>query len=589
MKKIYSIFLVIGAICFLPLLGLSQAEFKVKVNRDRVPLNRTLQITYTVKNGEKVSGFNAPNFNPFKSRGPSTSTQMQIINGSMSKSESYSYTLSPTKIGSFTIPPASIQVNGKTLKTESVTIQVVNKIAQDDPDASNRNGGISDAEIAENIFVRVIPNKSEVYKGEQLTLTYKLYTRLNTRNINYANTPQYNGFLQNELEISGSENQVKVDVYNGKEYRTQVFKKVALFPTQAGTLDIPPISFKADVLLREQDSFFGRNSFFTRTRAYPFEFNSNGLKIKSKELPPPPRGYTGGVGDLKYQVKYDKTQVKTDDAITLKIDISGVGNISLINVPELVFPSSFEVYDPEIKERVNKKGNRISGSKSYKYLIIPRGGGEFQMPDIFLSHFDSDKGKYISKPFPGPVIKVEGESIEGGSGLVLPGTASKISALNEDIRYLKTGNIDQYRKSSIINSPIYWVISLFTIASLFFIPFIVRKFRNQRALKSASGAYAAQKSLKSLSELRKNTDLEKPQVLQVIWNYISEKTQTPLANLNKDRARLLLQEVSRNTPDVEGLMQTMDRCEEAAYMPSTAMNWDDIIDSAIENIKAIDS
>ncbi len=549
--------------------ALAQVVFEAKVDRKQVPINEQVKVSFTIKNGSSVKGFSPPDFNPFRSRGPSTSSSMQIINGNVSKSESFSYFLTPTKKGKFTIAPATVMNDGKKITSNSIQIEVVDASERKNKQGnSNENSNINDEEIAKNLYVRVIPNKRKAVKGEEIILTYKLFSRVRTSNINYTKTPQYNGFLHHEIELSQDAQRPKNEVVDGEQFQTQTFRKVALFPTQAGTLKIPAIEFSADVLFQERDPFF-RNSFFTRTKRYPFEFKSNSISVEVEELPSSPQGFTGGVGQLNYSVNYDKTETAANDPITLKINMNGTGNIGMLNIPDINFPASFELYDPKIKENIRKSGTHISGSKTYEYLIVPRGGGEFQIPDISLSHFDPEAGSYVTKNFEGPLIKVNGEVLEESApGNVGSAEAGEIDVLNKDIRYIKAGSVKEQSRSSIINAPWFWMLSSLPLVALFGLPYLVAGFRIRKRTMASKGELAEKNALKKIKAIDPNKDRIENDLQNILWGYISEKTKIPIASLNKEKAKEALYQKLSNTEHVEGILRLIEQCELLAYSPN---------------------
>lgn len=585
--------LLMGLLSFIGIAPLSgQVVFEATTNTKQVPLNGQFKVSFTIKNGTNVKGFTPPDFNPFKSNGPSTSSSMQIMNGSVSKSESYTYILRPTQKGTFKIPPATVSNDGKRIRSNSIKIEVVDAVKQK---TSSPNGdgtqGVDEDELRKNLYVRVIPNKRKAYKGEEIILTYKLFSRVRTSNINYTKTPQYNGFLHHEIELSEQAQRPKNEVIDGVQFQTQTFKKVAVFATQSGNLQLPAIEFSADVLFQERDPFF-RSSFFTRTKRYPFEFKSNTLLLDIQDLPPAQQGFTGGVGKFNYNVQYDKTNTAANEPITLKISASGQGNISMIDIPDIEFPASFESYDPKIKEKIRKSGSHISGSKTYEYLLVPRGGGEFKMPDLNLSYFDTEKGAYQAQQFEGPTIRVTGEmfddsSINQNSGSVSKNDAQQIDVLNNDIRFIQGGSIAQQPQSTMINSVWFWVLSALPILLLFGLPYFISGMRVRRKKQISSGEMAEKNALKKLKSLDASADKIENEIQSILWSYISEKTKVPIAQLNKQRAKeILTPEISED--QAGKLVQFIDRCEQLAYTPNADTQKPILKDEIITLFKNLD-
>ncbi|MEZ5036192.1 MAG: BatD family protein [Chitinophagales bacterium] len=372
-----------------------------------VPENFTFDISFTVENGN-LDKFTPPNFNGFDVYGPSQSQNISIINGNVSKSFSYTYTLQPKKQGSFTINPANAVINGKTFSTQPIAIKVIapqqkqtqNRRRQQNYDpfedffGSGESQRPSEAEIKkelnEGIFVKVTPNKTTLYEGDQVTLSYKLYFRLRYDGLNATKMPTYNGFLSEDFDIPiDQQKEPEIEVYNGKKYYVQEFKRVALFPQKSGKTTIDPMSFSCVVGVEIPNNF---NPFFSDIEPYEYNFNSNAVNLEVLPLPSPqPKNFSGAVGKFNFQASYDKTQVKVGEPIKLKITYNGTGNLRLISAPKLTFPEEFEAYEPKLNENYASKGNIISGTKSYEYTLIPQDGGTFKLPEYEFGYFDLDK------------------------------------------------------------------------------------------------------------------------------------------------------------------------------------------------------
>ena len=338
-------------------------EFTASVKETNVADNERFQISFTFsgKSINNLSKFTPPTFENFLIlSGPNQSTSIQIINGAQSASLTYSFVIQPKSVGSFTIGPASIEQAGITYKTQPIRITVV-KGANKPKQQQGDDNQISEAEIAKNLYIRAIVDKTQAYKGEQVTVTYKLYTRLSIASQMGVNKlPQYQGFWAEELETSGNIN-FTTEVIEGKQFRVGVLKRVALFPTQTGSLEVTPFELTVPVQIEKQrsgksiwDDFFGDP--FGRSEIYEFNAKSNVVKIDVLPLPDgQPTSFKGAVGEYIFEAKLNNFTVKSNEPLTLSINISGAGNIKLIDMPEINLPNGFEKYEPKIAEQIYRK------------------------------------------------------------------------------------------------------------------------------------------------------------------------------------------------------------------------------------------
>jgi hypothetical protein len=357
--------------------GISVAqEFTASVNETTVSDNQSFQVSFTFSgtNINNLSKFSPPSFENFMIlSGPNQSSSIQFINGSQSASLTYSFVVQPKSLGTFSIGSASIEQNGTTYKSNPITITVVKGSSK--PQQKNEEAKISNEEIAKNLFIRAIVDRTKAYKGEQVTVTYKLYTRLSiAAQMSISKLPQYQGFWAEELETSNNI-LFTTEVVDGKQYRVGVLKKAALFPTQTGTLEVTPFELTVPIEIQKQrskniwDDFFGDP--FGRSQIYEFNAKSNTVKVEVEPLPAgQPDSFKGAVGDFSFDAKLNPTTVKSNEPLTLDLNISGTGNIKLLDLPEINLPSGFEKYEPKVSDNINRK-LKISGTKKGEYLLVP--------------------------------------------------------------------------------------------------------------------------------------------------------------------------------------------------------------------------
>jgi hypothetical protein len=572
---------VLAMICFHFNLSAQNNGFFARANKSEVPLNQTVQVTYTFENVDQ-NNFSPPNFAPFNSLGQSQSSSMNFINGKMSKSVSFIFTLRPTKEGTFEIPPATATVNGKSAKSNPINITVIaataapNPVNPTQPNIPGQVDGSIEDQIKSNLFLKAISNKTSVYEGEQIALTYKILYLVNVQDYGITKEPTFNGMLSQNIELSESQQQRSSETFNGQNFYSNTIRQYAIFPTRSGSYTIDPMETEWLIAIERNT-----RSFFRQYEQVKYDLKSNPVKINVKPLPTAnrPKDFNGVVGsDFTFDVTYDKTETEVDNPITLKIKIAGKGNIKLIGAPQFELPSSFEVYDPETKENLSQGAATVSGSKSFDYLIVPRGGGEFQFPDLTFSYFDLNTEKYVTKTAKGPLVKVEGKAFDPNSNNFGVVTKEDIELLGEDIKYIKTEPIKlSSEKKNLIARPIFHVFTWTPILLAFFIPFIYRKRKeankDQVKIKSKKAHKVAAKRLTTAKNLAETADDKAfyNEIVKSIWGYLADKFNVASADLSKEMFIQLMQEKSVDSHLINETTALISTCEMAIYAPQSIM------------------
>jgi hypothetical protein len=586
-------------------------KFYVKASTKEVPQNFTFDITYTVENAD-VEDFKAPKFDFFDTYGPSQSQNISVINGRVSKSYSFTYTLQPKKQGTFIIPEAKAIINGKQMATEKITIKVIEPQKKQQQQKQQQAydpfeeffGGSGrkqkqkseeeiKKEINENIFVRVIPSKSSLYEGDQFTISYKLYFRIQYQGLNAVKTPSYNGFLMEEFDLPEVDpnKEPEIETYNGKKYYTQEFRRVALFPQKSGKLEITPMEFSCVVGIEMPHPY---NPFFTTIEPYDFNFKSNTVSVDVLSLPmPKPKNFSGAVGQFNFQASYDKTTVKVGEPIKLKVSYTGSGNLKLISAPKLEFPEEFEAYEPKLNENYASNGNVVSGTKSFEYVLIPQDGGKFTLPEYEFGYFDLDKKRYVTFKLPETVIDVNGKAKTSVNLL----NFNKREKANIDKQKLKSNFTSLYQHRNFYNTSLFWSLSIAPLC-LLFVGFLFRKKSYDELTllairkKKANGvALKRMKVAKKLMQQNKEKEFY-DEVIRALWQYISDKLHIPISDLSKENISIKLSEKNIDSTQIQQLNHTLEDCEMALFasinkteaMKKTyenAVNWISNIDENI--------
>jgi hypothetical protein len=552
--------------------------FEGSASATSVGLNDRFEVSFTFS-GQDINGlknFSPPDFKNFLIlSGPNQSTSMQIINGARSGSVSYSYYLQPRNLGKYTIGSASIVQNEKTFKTTPFNIEVIKGSTQ--PQKQDQDAGVSNEEIAKNLFVKAEADKRRVYKGEQVTVTYKLYTRLNIASqMSISKLPQYQGFWVEELETS-SNIMFTTEVVDGKQFRVGVLKKAALFPAQTGELSVTPFELKVPVQVRKQgrkgnvfDDFFN-DPFFGRTETVEFNAKSNTLKLNVIPLPENgmPENFNGAVGNYTLSADIEKKEGKTNEPISLKLIIGGNGNIKLLDVPEINLPTGFDKYEPKTNEQV-KRSAVVSGKKEIEYLLIPRIAGKKEIPPINFSYFDPKKEEYVTLSTPAYTLNIE----QGAVATSRTDNQEDIKALGSDIRFIKTtGNISQ-KNEPVIFQIGFWAAAAFPLLLLSGLV-VWRKKTDKLASniqlakyrKAQKIARTRLKTARALMDAKKNQEFY-TEISFALFGFLEDKLNIPKSDFTLEGAVEKLKSKNVEESLINDLKNTAEKCEYIRFAPS---------------------
>jgi hypothetical protein len=520
--------------------------------------------------------------------GPSTSqsSSIQIINGKTTQSQSFSYifVLRAKKEGKFTIRPASIKVGGKTYESNSLNIEVVKgQPQQQQSQGGGQQGGTQQQDDTptgniskDNLFVRVAVDKSNVSKGEQILATVKLYISPNVplNGFDDVKLPSYEGFWTKDIEVPTQVNFTR-EVFNGRIYQVGVLKKTILFPQQVGNIRIDPFEISCLIRqrVRQQQSFF--DDFFDNYRVVKAKVISDPVTINVKELPGQPDGFTGAVGNFSFTGALDKTEGKTNEAMTLKLTVSGNGNLNLINPPKIELPQDFESYEPKTSDKTIASENGMSGSVSYEYLFIPRYAGNFTIPAVKFVFFNPNTRQFETKSTEAFTIHVEKGKDDGKTSVVSSYSKEDVRMLGKDIRFIKQNKtVFKQKGSSFYGTFGFYIIYILSISGFAAFYVINRKKikenENIVLVKNKRANKVALKRLKDASVFLKNNQQEQfyEAVIKALWGYLSDKLSIPVADLNREKAASALLEKGISQDVVSELMKIIDDCEFARYAPA---------------------
>ena len=580
MRKIVFLWM---ALCAMALNAWAEDEVTFTASApDAVAVGDQFRLSYTI-NTQKVKDFRAPSIQGFDVlMGPSRSTNVSIINGNRSESITFTYILMATKEGEYTIAGATASAKGNQIISNSVKIKVLPA-----DQTSNTGGGgaqgrasgrsSSGTSISSNdLFITSTLSKTNVYEQEALLLTYKIYTVVDLRGFENVKLPDFKGFHSQEVELPANR-RWGLEHYKGRNYHSTIYRQFVLFPQQAGKLTIDPARFDASVSIVQEvddpfEAFFngGANSFQVRKM-----LTTPKLTIDVKALPSgKPAGYSGGVGTFNISSSINSTQVKTNDAITVKVVISGTGNLKLVAEPEIKFPEDFEVYDPKVDNQFRLTSTGLSGNKVIEYLAIPRNAGTYKIPPVQFSYFDIKTQSYKTLSTEEYVVQVE--KGEGDATQTIANFTNKedLKILNEDIRFIKQNEVTLSPKGVFFfGSMGYWLFYL--IPGILFIVFFT-VYRKQIAananvarVRTKKANKVAVKRMKLAGKLLASNqkDTFYDEVLKALWGYISDKLNIPVSRLSKDNIEEELQKVGVQAELIKEFLDALNQCEFARFSP----------------------
>lgn len=559
----------------------SAQEIRVKASAPEVvAVGQQFRLVYEINTRE--GKFVPPPLDDFEVlMGPSTSYSQstQIINGKISSQVSYTYTyiLAAMKEGEYTLPPATLQLKKKTVQSDPLKITVVASGQQNQAAPAQPGQPSTQTPVNKNkdLFVRLLVNKKEVYLGEPVAVTLKIYSRVNLTGIEEVKLPGLDGFLKQDIPTP----QLKAlqrEYIDGELYGTGVMARYLLFPQKTGKIEIDPVQVNCLVQKRVRSGpggFF--DDFFDSYQNVRQPVLSGREEITVKPLPPgAPEGFKGAVGSFGLDISTDKNTLQVNDAVNLTVTVSGRGNLKLIEPPVIDFPPDFEVYDPKITADIKNTVNGATGSKKFEYIMIPRHAGKFRISPVKFVYFDPQSEAYKTLRTPAVNIEVaRGE--DSGSVPVVSGLSKEaLRVLGKDIRYIYNQPF-KLRKAdhTLLDETWYgltWIILTFLFVLLFIVHRVLRKQRDDvRQLKNRRANRVAKKRLRTAGTLLAKGEETRfhEEILRALWGYLSDKLGLPVSDLSREKAGRILK--SYHVPDeqVERLIFVLDQCEFARYAP----------------------
>ena len=567
-----------------------------------------VRLVFTV-NSQDIKDFRAPSIKGFDVlMGPSRSQQssIQIINGKRTSNSStaFTYILLAGSPGTYTIPAASVEVNGEKVFSNAISIKVLPQDQTSGNSGNNGGGSASSSRSqaagsrisANDLFITATASKTTVHEQEAILLTYKVYTVVNLRQL-YGKMPDLKGFHTQEVELP-QQKTFTLEHYKGRNYNTTVWSQYVLFPQQTGKLEIPSITF--DGVVAQQtisddpfDAFFNGGGYVEVKK----KITTPKVVINVQLLPAKPAGFSGAVGEFKLASSINATDVKTNDAVTIKLTLSGTGNMKLIGTPEVKFPQDFEIYDPKVTDDYKLTNSGLTGTKTFEYLAIPRHAGNFTIPAIEFTYFDLKSNSYKTLKTEAYNLKVA--KGQGNADQVISDFTNKesVKMLGRDIRFIKLGDSSLRPKGDFFFGTVGYYLC-YLIPLLLFVVFAV--IYRQKALENANVAKVKTKKAnkvatrrmklagKLLAENKKNEFYD--EVLKALWGYISDKLSIPVSQLSKDNIEAELTNYGVQEALIAEFIGVLNECEYARYAPGNENEaMDKVYSASVEVISKMEN
>ncbi len=597
-RSLHIVLLLLGLV-----FGINAAQGQISVSvPSHVAAGENFRLAYTI-NTQDVEDFRAGNIPEGLEviAGPYTSQQSsyQMVNGHTSSSSSitFTYTLYAAKNGTYTIPAAHARVNGKHVTSRAARVTVSGQASgnggaprmHDDDRAEQQMRAAGSPISGNDLFIKVSASKQRVHEQEAVLLTYKVFTLVDLTSLD-VKMPDLVGFHTQEIELP-QQKSFHIENVNGRAYRAVVWRQYLLYPQMTGKLEIPSVTFKGIVVQQNRavdpfEAFFNGGSGYVEVKR---NIVAPGLTIQVDPLPQKPADFSGGVGRFNISGQISKTTVKAGDPVTLRVVVSGTGNLKLIKQPEVNFPKDFDKYDPKITDKTKLTTSGVGGNMVYDFLVVPRNQGQFTIPEVSLTYYDTQANTYKTvktKPFALTVTPGDGKNT----------SATYDAPKDNDIRTIKEGQSSLGAASNgFFGSTTYWVSLLIPLLAFIVLLIVFRK----RAIDNADvvkmrGKHAskmARKRLKKASQLmfKGRSDEFFDEVLRALWGYVSYKLNIPVEQLSRENIseKLTAHRVDDNT--VRLFLSALDECEFERYAPGDVSgNMEKTFQSAMTAIMEIE-
>jgi len=533
--------------------------FIAEADARQVIVGGYFEMSFTLANAQG-SNFVPPAFKDFKVlSGPSQSISTSSFNGKWTKTISYSYNLQPKRIGKFTIGSATIAANGKKMTTKPVTVEVVqgkNNTAKTQQEL--------EAQIEDQVYIKTIPSTIDAYVGQQIVLDYKIYTSQQVENYKPLEESTYPGFFAEELS-SYSESVVK-EVIDGVQFSTKVINKMALFPQQAGILNIEPLRMRVSIVSPNQSQ--RRRSVFSYPNLMHLDVGTEPLSINVKSLPPgAPASFSGAVGSYVMQARINSRQINTNDAFSLQLTVQGDGDLKQVQAPDLVLGDSFEIFDTKVvrENALVESQGRFIGEKVFDYLITPKHKGLFKIQPQF-SYFSMDSLRYITLTTRAPLAL---SVLQGDNSKA---SIEKTAVPKNTLKGIKTSTSWEQPARSFFGTSLFWILlglPVLVLGGVFLFKQRQIKLSNidpqarkqQLANKVALKRLETAKTLLTENKSRAFYD----EISRAMLGYVSDKLNIPFSKMSKNNVKEKLESLKVSETPIQKFIHIINTSEMALF------------------------
>ena len=523
-------------------------EVRATVSSNNIQLSDVFTFKVEAINAKKNPEVDlAPLLNDFSIiSGPAQQTNMQWINGKSTSSRILSWSLIAKHEGKLTIPPLTVKLGKNVVQTHSIVMTV----AESDKNYESNE-----------LFLSIEVDKNRAYVGEQITVVYKLFTRVNmaVQNVDF---PKHSGFWTEELFIPQQVN-FKDVVLEGVSYKMATLYRIALFPTKSGRLELTPMTMNCNVVVKSKSNNFFNDPFFGSfgNQTVPKVLRTKQTAINVQEFPGEiPEGFTGAVGDFKISSSIVPKNVKANNAITLKVQFKGTGNIDVLSLPEIQFPQNIEVFPPTIKTEKEPFRDQITGTVTKEYILIPRKTGWYTIPKIEITYFNPKVRAWRSTSTQ-PIeisVKPDDNIVNGVSGY----TKEEVELLGEDIRYIRANRIKWKQ-----NHNPYLIYGIYLLSVILIIlPSVIFKIRANR-LSSEEFRKSKNALRRAFKRLRKSDGDQFTNTSNAVYGYLKDKMQLTSDKLDPLKVNSILNKKITDKSLIDNLMDLLKTCDAGRFAP----------------------
>ena len=598
-----SLALSLASVCGLHLLGIpaaassfaaQDATVAAYLSHTEVGVGQSFVLNVQVSGARDIDQEPQPDLAAFaRFLGRQQSQSFQMSNGVTSVSFTLQYRYQATQEGAFEIPPMTVGIDGQAFETEALTLTVSASPPSGGGAAGTPRGrggviddGSGDSIAPEDFFIVAEPSRRRVLQNEPVIVEYKLFTKLEIRSYGLTSVPSTAGFWVEEIELPNSP-QVQEVVRDGQRYATVVVRKVVMFPTASGTKVVEPLGVEAQARMRGRDprdpfggldDFFGRGSLLSAFgRMVPISAASAAVEIEveSPPLSGRPDSFAGFVGDLEVTASADKSEVGTDDAVTLRVAVSGTGNLRAMAEPQIDVPAGFEAFPPEVSDQIRRSDRGVSGTRTYEYVLIPRAPGVYTIPSVEIGYYDLSREAYAVAATEPLSIEVSGRDV-GASDLGGPDSParSSVAALRTDIRFIRLDAPGLVRRgTTLFGHPGFWLVLALPLLVLTG-ALVVRRHRDRllgdvayarrrRASRLARKRLAQARSLVGSDEAR---DFY-AETARSLEGFIADQLDLAEAGLIRDQARELLGDRGVTAETSAEVLACLSQCDRHRFAP----------------------